>query len=441
MTGLTCVTQTDMKSLPVLPQAGNCAHNPFRPHSDHKPPMPGMGGSRQAHALDGQGGAGALGINAKYVAPNPMDARVQRFALQSVARAVLPGSRTSKCLRLRAHNSDVQVWKAVEYGTCQYAGLQTCGSVWTCPVCAAKIAERRRAEVLAAMESHKASGGTVLLLTLTTPHQRGDDLGELLARQAKAVKSFWADKTVRKVREDMGTIGQIRALEVTHGRRSPHNNGWHPHYHLLMFCGSGADSAQLKDWSVRLYLRWAACCVRAGLGEPSFEHGLKLHDGSKAAAYASKWGLEDEITKGHTKRAIHGETPFDLLRSVLADKADKQAAALFQEFAIQFKGKRQLHWSQGLKARFAIGEQSDEEISNHAEESAVLMGLITVDQWRDVLAVEARATVLEIAARTTWGHVLRYLDFIQGAHSGTVFDPGDLAEVRQILMSQPSMPP
>ena len=98
-----------------------------------------------------------------------------------------------------------------------------------------------------------------------------------------------------------------------------------------------------------LYLRWAECCKRAGLGEPSRAHGLKLHDGSKAAAYASKWGLEDEMTKGHTKKALHGETPFDFLRSFLADGEDKQAAALFREFAETFKGKRQLHWSRGSR--------------------------------------------------------------------------------------------
>lgn len=401
------------------------------------------GGARKrpTRGQPGQVSGGALGINAKYAA-NPMESRVQRFALQAVSRSILPESRTAKCLRLRAYNSDVQVWKAVEFGTCQYAGLQTCGSVWACPVCAAKIAERRRGEVLAAMTAHKAQGGTVLLLTLTTPHQRGDNLGDLLAKQGKALRSFWTDMTVRKVREAMGTVGQIRALEVTNGRRSPRNNGWHPHYHLLMFCGSGVDltrfdEAQLKDWSVRLYLRWAACCVRAGLGEPSFEHGLKLHDGSKAAAYASKWGLEDEITKGHTKKALHGETPFDLLRAVLADKSDKQAAALFREFATEFKGKRQLHWSEGLKKRFAIGEKSDDELANEVEESAVLLGLLSVDEWRDVLAVEARATVLEIAARSGWPEVKRYLWFIAGAHKGTEFTPEMLAEARLLLLPAP----
>jgi hypothetical protein len=293
------------------------------------------------------------------------------------------------------------------------------------------------------MTAHKMAGGCVNLLTLTTPHQRKDDLGELLEKQSVALRRFWSDKTVKAVFQEMGTIGQIRALEVTHGRRSPHNNGWHPHYHVLMFGGSGVDLArfdvpQMKDWSVRLYLRWAAVCVRAGLGEPSFEHGLKLHDGSKAAAYAAKWGLEDEMTKGHTKKALHGETPFDFLRAYLADSQDKQAAALFQEFAQVFKGKRQLHWSKGLKNRFAIDESTDEELSNKVEERAVLLGLITVDQWRDVLKVDARATVLEIAARSGWPEVQRFLWFIEGAHKGAQLDSAMLAEARELLL--PPMP-
>ena len=110
----------------------------------------------------------------------------------------------------------------------QLWGLQTCGSVWTCPVCAAKIAERRRVELLDAMEMHKAQGGAVSLLTLTTPHQRGDNLAVLLAQQGKALVGFLKDRAVVAVFAEMGWIGQVRALEVTHGRRSDRNNGWHP---------------------------------------------------------------------------------------------------------------------------------------------------------------------------------------------------------------------
>ena len=133
-----------------------------------------------------------------------MARRVERFALQSVARDILPDSRTAKCLRIRAYDKDVEVWKSKSHGTASYGGLQTCGSVWTCPICAAKIAERRRLEIQAAMAQHRAQGGEVHLLTLTTPHTRFDVLDELLERQAKAVQAFLRDFTVKKVFKEMG---------------------------------------------------------------------------------------------------------------------------------------------------------------------------------------------------------------------------------------------
>ena len=350
---------------------------------------------------------------------NPMDSRVQRFALQSVARTFFPNSRINKCLRLRQKGKEIQVLKSVEHKTASYSGLQTCGSVWRCPVCSAKIAERRRCEIMAAMASHKAAGGCVNMITLTAPHQVKDNLADLLKMQAKALNAFWNGRQSKAVFKEMGVIGQIRALEVTHGRKSEQNNGWHPHYHVLQFGGIGVDlarfePAQMKDWQVRLYLVWAACCVKAGLGEPSFAHGLKLDDGSKAAKYVSKWGLEDEMTKGHTKKAINGETPFDFLRAYLADKNDKQAMALFVEFAETFEGKRQLHWSAGLKKRYAIGEKSDDELSQVQDDSCRVLGTITLDQWRDVLAVDGRVNVLIVAASYGWNAVNDYLESIKG---------------------------
>lgn len=229
----------------------------------------------------GAGKAARLGTDAKYrntarkVDPDtgeilgfvsPMDGRVQRFIVQSVTRKLLPMSRTNNCLRVRQGGKQIQVNKSVQYGTASYSGLQTCGSVWVCPVCAAKIAERRRAEIIAAMSAHKATGGCINMLTLTAPHQRSDDLRELLAKQSTALHSFWNDRQVKGVFQAMGVIGQIRALEVTHGRKSEQNNGWHPHYHVLLFSGSGVDLTNqdippVLDWVITLYTRWAACCV------------------------------------------------------------------------------------------------------------------------------------------------------------------------------------
>jgi hypothetical protein len=140
------------------------------------------------------------------------------------------------------------------------------------------------------------------------------------------------------------------------------------------------------------------------------EHGLKLHDGSKAAAYASKWGLEDEMTKGHTKRALHGETPFDFLRALFLNPDDRQAGELFQEFARCFKGKRQLHWSAGLKKRFGIGDFSDVEIADQAEEYAEFLGQISLSQWKAVVRDEGRGLVLVLATNGGWPAVIEYID-------------------------------
>ena len=344
--------------------------------------------------------------------------RVERFALQSVARDILPDSRTAKCLRIRAHDKDVQVWKSKNHKTASYGGLQTCGSVWVCPVCGAKVVERRRGEIQQAMAMHRACGGEVHLLTLTVPHTRFDALEGLLERQGKALQGFLRDRKVKEVFKEMGYIGQIRGYETTHGRKGT-NNGWHPHFHFLQFVMVKGDAAQLMDWKTRLYLRWDAYCQKAGLGSPSFQHGIDLRDGSFANNYVAKWGLEDEMTKGHIKKGkAGGETPFDLLRAVLADKEDKQAAALFAEFAKAFKGKRQLSWSNGLKAKFNLVEKNDEELAAELEDNAELLGLISPDEWRDVLKVKARATVLELAAAAGWPAVKKFLAFIDGCRDG-----------------------
>ena len=433
--------------------------NPFSSSSPSKFGAANTGAAQAQRAAAGVAAPGFLGIDAKYknkiqfvdqttgeiysaalvagkgdsvllvTIPDPMEGRIQRFILQSIVRKLLPKSRTNNCLRVRGSHKPVwsrdvipqtiKVWQSKEHKTAFFSGLQTCGSVWQCPVCAAKISERRRAEVLAAMIAWKAQGGTVNMLTLTCPHQRSDDLAELLVKQAKALNSFWADRQVKAIFREMGNIGHIKATEATHGRLSPYNNGWHPHYHVLMFDGSGVDlarfdKAQMTDWQVKLYLRWANACKLAGLGEPSYQHGLKLDDGSKADKYISKWGLENEITKGHTKKATTGETPFDLLRALQADPTDRQAAALFIEFATVFKGKRQLRWSKGLKARFAVEEKTDDELTEEKDDFAQVLGQLTIEQWRDVLAVEGRGPLLSAAARGGWGAVSEYLESIKG---------------------------
>jgi hypothetical protein len=229
----------------------------------------------------------------------------------------------------------------------------------------------------------------------------------MLKAQSVAMSRFNGQRVSQSIWADMGCIGTVRAWEVTHGRLRDHDNGWHPHFHILIFCDSGLD---LDSFRSRIYSAWATSCRLAGLPIPSERHGCTLEDGSRASEYVSKgmWGLDREMTKGHIKKANKGETPFDLLRAFLSDR-DKQAAALFQEFALTFHGRRQLVYSKGLKSHFDLVEKTDHEISQEIEESAELLGSITLDQWRVICRLDLRGDVLELA-RFGWSPVQNFLD-------------------------------
>lgn len=105
---------------------------------------------------------------------------------------------------------------------------------------------------------------------------------------------------------------------------------------------------------------WQRACRLAGLSIPDDEHGVTVQDGRFAAEYASKWGIEDEMTKATPSKPALGITPWGMLRAVLdgddPEYPAERAAALFQVYAAAFAGRRQLYWSNGLRAKLALAE-------------------------------------------------------------------------------------
>jgi hypothetical protein len=227
----------------------------------------------------------------------------------------------------------------------------------------------------------------------------------MLKAQALAMSRFNSGRSAQALWSSIGCIGTVRAWEVTHGV-----NGWHPHFHILVFCDSGLSLVELLP---SFYAGWANACRLAKLPTPSVEHGVRLDNGRKASEYVTKglWGLDYEMTKGHLKKAAKGgRSPFDLLRLYLNDR-DKHAGALFCDYATAFKGKRQLVWSKGLKALFSVDEQTDEETAARVEDDAVFLGNIPFEQWRAVLRSDKRGQVLELACND-WDAVQRLLDLL-----------------------------
>lgn len=325
---------------------------------------------------------------------DPRAARWERYALKAVVNRLLPKSRTSKCLRWRIPKADsVDVMKSKDGGKAFYQGLEVCASVWACPVCAAKITERRRLELVAGVEEAKRQGLHVFLLTLTVPHELDDPLSALREKLHKAWYNLRTYRAARSLWSRVGLQGHIRALEVTDGQ-----NGWHPHLHVLLFV---PDPKPLLAACGEISRLWQHCATKAGLPTPHELHGCRIDDGSKAAQYVGKWGIEAEVTKGHVKKAKGkgGRSIWDLLRVVRerGEDADR-CAARFVEFAQAFKGARQLVWSKGLKARLLVVDLDDAEIVAAPDDLAsVVVAQLTDDEWARVTFAKMESAILDLA--------------------------------------------
>ena len=337
-------------------------------------------------------------------------ARLDRWADQATARRLLGSEhRVATCLRRPVPVSKGSTGEGVpvyrrDTSATYYGGLQVCGSAWICPCCAAKISERRRAEVQEAIRRHTAAGGEVLLMTMTVPHSRKDAALELVDAACKALRSFWAGKGRRLAFDGAGLVGSVRALEVTHSEGA----GWHPHYHALLFVAGGLDIAALAALERRLFKHWAGRVAAAGLGEASPD-AFTLQGGALAAKYIAKgsgWGIADELTKANLKQARGGgrRSPFALLRD--ARHGDERAGRLFVTYARAFKGRSQLQWSPGLRAYLELCQElSDEQLAQAVPELDYKLGTLTYTDWNVIVRHDLRAVVLEVARSGEWSDV------------------------------------
>lgn len=324
-----------------------------------------------------------------------LNAKARRFDLQREAQRLIydpdrpaaAQARVCWCHRVIQTGRGIDVFRAGTGAGARFSGLATCGSVWHCPVCAAKITEQRRKELDLAVTAWVKHGGKVELFTLTFPHEADMPLSELLTKFGKALQSFKNSKGYRRITASAGRAGNIRSLETTWGE-----NGWHPHVHELVFLSGDVSDTGVDELSEL----WAKALLKSGLASPADLSNMlarvdqdknpgcrgciamTLQDGKYAAEYIAKfghdsaWGASAEMTKPHSKLGKAGEfggadhyTPFQLL--AWAESGDERAAALFREFADAFQGKRMLSWSPKLRLLLTgcEAELSDEEIAAH----------------------------------------------------------------------------
>lgn len=322
----------------------------------------------------------------------------RRIELQDTARALLPDEhRIQHCLVTPVAGL-VGVLHHPEHGSASYAGLQTCGNAWACPVCAAKIGARRATEVEAGAANWRARGGHLYMLTLTLRHQSETPLAALYGAMVRAWGRMTSGRAWSLFKRRIGLVGQIVAREITHG-----GNGWHPHIHILLFVKDDLTGRRFVDeqWLAR---RWVACLADEGQSA-DIEHGTDLRAADNSAAlYIAKmqasWSVAGEITGALSKAGRKGNrTPAQLLEA--ASTGDSAAGQRYTEYVTAVAGSSWLRWSPGLRELCGLveDEPTDEELAAApAEEPAGYMLVLTREQWRWVRGNALRGELLEQAS-------------------------------------------
>jgi len=236
-----------------------------------------------------------------------------------------------------------------EHGAWGSEQLATCKSPWCCDFCvrAHRADALERAEFV--ISEHFAAGGCIALATFTVEHDRGTRL----AGQLWTLNEAWKGIKGLKAWKDLGVSGYSRTLHVS---CSP-VNGWHGHYHVLLFFDDGVTPKLDLVEGLR----------------PKWNEKLRQHDGdggdaSVKARYVdsleqalypwreteetdpSVWGSDDwadvDPWENTNKWDGDGLSTWDL--ASLASVGHRRALALWHEFYDATSADSVTSWSRGL---------------------------------------------------------------------------------------------
>lgn len=377
-------------------------------------------------------------------------ARLIRWQGRQALRRITNVARCYDCGR-EPHGDGVAVRRTAD-GVAGFAGLVSCGRIWLCPVCNAKVMAQRAIEIGAALTWAGGSGLHVIWGSLTVRHNAADSLADLLELQRSAwrhimqsrrwtranaltslphIHSSSCELECARRREvvdagGLGRVGYIRAAEITIGE-----NGWHPHFHPLIFWrGSVQAGQEFADW---LAAEWVYAVRELG-GEAELEGAQQLtvldaRGGynalgayvTKATYDPAKLGLEvvwSQSKVRRNRRVTGTASHWSLLAAVDLDKQryDTQTGEVgrWWEFEEAVHGHRMITWSRALRSLVGLAEveQTDEEIAE-TEIGTVedTLCFITVEGWMSIRdEPEILVGILTLTAAGGWLQLRELLD-------------------------------
>ena len=306
--------------------------------------------------------------------------------LHRLARALMPRERLALCgVALRYGASGVVVRRLPDGRAC-YSGLYRCGDFWRCPSCRVTLGIRRARQIETALRAHVDAGGSALLATYTVPHTRDESLPVVLARLA----GTWRRYARHAWRDCVGAyyIGNVRALEVVHGV-----NGWHPHYHALLFVRSGLP--YLTPVAVSLAERWSQV---AG-AEWRADVRQVAHDGVAAVArYLTTDGISGasyEVASPAAKVPA-GRSYSDILWDYARYRSSSDAALIY-EYAAALHGVHHLTISPRLRKRYDF---TDPALNWSEIADDDILALLNSGEWLSIFNAGEERNLLDDLSRS-----------------------------------------
>ncbi|MFE9259140.1 protein rep, partial [Streptomyces sp. NPDC006879] len=377
-------------------------------------------------------------------------ARDERFELREALRAV---SGLDRLIRCGVSVIAGGVTPVIRNGRAGYAGVCTCGSVHVCPCCSTSIRRVRQDELDQVGQFWECQSCGLVMMTLTMRHYDRDPLAELAELQRQAWKAGFganAGRTWRQAKVGFGIRGFVRAWEVTHGP-----NGWHCHYHVLLFLARPLASDRVAELQHLAYGVWAAALAKVGARMPveisekdGKPVGVKIDapdrgESGQMARYLMKdqdgktrWGVAAELTRQDVKQGQGGHrTPFEIARAAVRPDAAPRDVELWREFEQTATGMRALYWSNGLRKLlaemgFELDERTDAAVAAEEASAGVPLACIPSETWyRHIARHKGRALALLKAAEKNGALGVRALIETWGLTWGLdVLEPETLPE-------------
>lgn len=364
--------------------------------------------------------SGSLGKDANIVATSSKRGdSVRAFRMLNHAQKLLIDSdvksksgnvhRTRFCHLVRSHQAEtitLKISSDAASETANLSGVQTCGSVWSCPVCAKRIAVQRGKEIGHAIDFMIKSGHVPIMITNTARHDASMRLKPFKEKFKASHRSFVQHRRWRELKEVFGLQHSIKAVEATWSLE----NGWHYHQHSILFIHAdklkNITDEGWKHWEKMARNLWMDSMEKHGLtGVPSIAFHVQA-SGDIKRDYLAKLGMEDEtsnldyeLSAGHNKNR-GGLKIWNILER--AWQGSEKHAEIYIEYVEAMTGDNWITWSHGLKELCDIENMEDESAAAIEKETFEQIELLQMDDetFLPVRKLHALPDLIELAART-----------------------------------------